>query len=45
MVDTFSAGSPTYSTAPAVGAEAAEVIVTGELSYSMVGIKEDDLKR
>lgn len=45
LVDTFSAGSPTYSTAPAVGAEAAEVIVTGELSYSMVGIKEDDLKK
>lgn len=45
LVDTFSAGTPTYNATPSVDAEAEEVTVSGELTYSMLGIKEDDLKK
>lgn len=45
LVDTFSAGMGALSTAPAVGAEANEVTVSGEVTYSMLGVKEDDLKK
>lgn len=45
LVDTFAAGSGALTTAPAVGTEAAEVTVSGEVSYTMLGVKEDDLKK
>ncbi len=45
LVDTFSAGTPTFTAAPAVGAEGTEVTVSGEITYSMLGVKEDDLKK
>jgi hypothetical protein len=44
IVDTFSTGTPAYSTSPAVGTEANEVIVSGDVTYSMLGVKEADLK-
>lgn len=45
LIDSFSAGDPAFDVTPPVGSEAAEVIVTGELNYSMLGIKEEDLKK
>lgn len=45
IVDTFSAGTPNYAITPGVGAEAPEVTVSGEVTYTMLGIKEDDLKK
>ena len=46
IVDTFSAGNPaTLTAAPQVGSEAGEVTVSGEVTYTMLGVKEDDLKK
>lgn len=45
IVDTFSAGDPNFVVTPAVGAEATEVTVAADVVYSMLGIKEDDLKK
>lgn len=45
LVDTFSAGTPSYIVAPAVGTEANEVSVSAGLTYTMLGVKEDDLKK
>jgi hypothetical protein len=44
LVDTFTAGNSALTTSPAVGAEAGEVTVSGEVTYTMLGVKEDDLK-
>ncbi|MGI9027448.1 MAG: hypothetical protein ACR2FM_01220 [Candidatus Saccharimonadales bacterium] len=45
IIDTFSAGTPAFTTTPAVGAEATEVTVAGEINYTMLGIKVSDLKK
>lgn len=45
LVDSFSSGSPTYTPSPAVGTEATEVTVSGEVTYTMIGLKETDLKK
>jgi hypothetical protein len=42
--DTFNAGTPKISVTPAVDSEASEVSVTSETTYTMLGVKEDDLK-
>ncbi len=44
LVDSFAGDSPSISPSPAVGAEASEVTVTSITTYSMTGIKRDDLK-
>mgnify|MGYP003387910395 CR=1 FL=1 len=43
--ETFSDNSPQYRASPSVGAEGDEVTVTADITYSMLGIKEDDLKK
>lgn len=45
VVDTFSAGTPNYTTTPAVGTESPDVTVSGDVVYTMLGIKEADLKK
>lgn len=45
IVDTFTAGTPALTPTPAVGAEANEVVVAGDVTYTMLGIKQDDLKK
>ncbi len=46
LVDSFTASnSPNFVVSPAIDAEAAEVTVSGEVTYSMLGVKEDDLKK
>ncbi len=45
LVDSFSAGNPNLSASPAVGSEANEVTVSGEVTYTMLGVKESDLKK
>ncbi len=45
LVDTFSTGTPNLSAAPAVGVESADVTVSGEVTYTMLGVKEVDLKK
>lgn len=45
IVDTFAAGEGELSATPAVGTEANEVVVSGEVTYTMLGVKEDDLKK
>lgn len=45
IVDTFSAGTPNYTVTPAVGAESPDVTVSGDVVYTMLGIKEADLKK
>lgn len=41
---TLVSGDPTITTSPNVGDEANEVTITSATSYTMVGVKEDDLK-
>lgn len=45
IVDSFNAGEPTFTVTPEIGAEAPEVSVAGQITYSMLGVKEDDLKK
>lgn len=45
IVDTFGAGNPNYATAPAVGVESPDVTVSADITYTMLGIKESDLKK
>lgn len=45
IVDTFSSGNPIFNVSPAAGSEANEGTVSAEITYSMLGVKEDDLKR
>lgn len=45
IVDSFSAGTPALNPSPAVGTEAADVTVSGDITYSMLGVKEADLKK
>ncbi len=43
--DTFSVGTPAVTTAPNVGDEASSVTVNMTVSYTMLGVKQDDLKK
>jgi len=45
VVDTFNTGTPIFNVSPAIGTEANEVTVTAEVTYSMFGLKQDDLKK
>lgn len=45
LVDTFSMGNPVFTPTPAVNSEATEVTVNAEVTYTMLGVKEDDLKK
>lgn len=45
LVDSFSAGNPNLSATPAVNTEASDVVVSGDVTYTMIGVKEDDLKK
>lgn len=45
ITETFSDNNPTYNTSPAVDSEASEVTVSANVTYSMVGVKEDDLEK
>lgn len=42
---TLKAGEPTVTSTPALNAEANEVTVTSTTVYTMLGVKEDDLKK
>lgn len=44
LVDTFAASDGGLNVSPAVDSEASEVTVSGEVTYTMLGVKEDDLK-
>lgn len=43
LQETLKAGEPVIKAAPEVSKEATEVTVTSEITYSMIGIKRDDL--
>ena len=43
--ETLNAGTPTVTSSPAVGAEAGEVTVTSTTVFTMLGVKEEDLKK
>jgi len=45
IAETFSAGTPVYTPSPAVGSEAGEVTVSAVTTFTMLGVKEDDLKK
>lgn len=42
--ETLKAGTPTVTSSPDVGAEASDVTVTSTTVFTMLGVKEDDLK-
>jgi hypothetical protein len=44
LVDSFTTTAPNYTPTPALDAEATEVSVSAEVTYTMIGIKEDNLK-
>lgn len=44
LSDSMTAGTPTITSTPNVGAEAPEVTVTSTTVFTMLGIKKDDLK-
>lgn len=44
LVDTFAGDTPSISPSPAVGEEASDVTVTSITTYSMTGVKRDNLK-
>lgn len=43
--ETLNASTPTVTSQPAVGAEAEDVTVTSTTEFTMLGVKEDDLKK
>ncbi len=45
LVDTLTTTDPAINVTPKVGDEATEATVTAETTYSMLGVKEDDLKK
>lgn len=45
IVDTLAGTPPAVTASPSVGAEASEVTVTSIVTYSMLGVKRDDLKK
>lgn len=45
LTDTLTPGNPTVTSAPNAGQEANEVTVTSTTIYTMLGVKEDDLKK
>lgn len=44
MNETLTTNTPTFTPSPAVDSEAAEVTVTSETTYTMIGIKQSDIK-
>ena len=44
LPDSFAKADPTITVTPAVGTESADVSVTSETTYSMLGVKREDLK-
>lgn len=45
ITETFSDNSPKFTVSPAVDSEGNEVTVSATVNYSMIGVKEDDLKK
>jgi hypothetical protein len=45
LQDTFAAGAPAVTSSPNVNEEGGEVTVTVAITYTMLGIKKDDLKK
>lgn len=45
LSETFATNSPTYNPSPGVDSEANEVTVTAETTYTMLGLKEEDLHK
>lgn len=45
LVETFSSDVPAISAAPAVGSEASDTTVTSIVTYRMLGVKRDQLKK
>ncbi|MDB5185928.1 MAG: hypothetical protein JWL85_451 [Candidatus Saccharibacteria bacterium] len=45
ILDTFTAGNPLITSSPNVGDEASEVTVNATVTYTMLGVKEDGLKK
>ena len=45
ITDSFSAGKATTTSTPKVGAQGDSVNVTSTVTYKMLGVKEDDLKK
>ncbi len=45
LTETFSPGTPVVNVTPAVDSEANEVTVTSVATYTMLGVKKDDLKK
>jgi hypothetical protein len=45
LQDTFAAGAPAVTSSPNVNGEGGEVTVTVAVTYTMLGIKKDDLKK
>lgn len=45
LAETFETKAPAYNPSPGVDSEATEVIVTAEINYTMLGLKEEDLKK
>lgn len=45
LVDTFASSGANFIPTPAVDSEANEVIVSVQITYTMIGLKKDDLKK
>lgn len=45
ITDSFAVGTPTITSSPNVGDEAGDVTVQMAISYTMLGVKNDDLKK
>lgn len=45
LAETFAANTPTFNPSPSIDSEANEVTVTAETTYTMMGLKDDDLKK
>ena len=45
ITETLISNTPTITSEPKVGEEATEAVVTATFSYTMIGVKEDDLKK
>lgn len=45
ITDSFAVGTPTITSSPNVGDEAGDVTVQMTISYTMLGVKNDDLKK
>jgi hypothetical protein len=45
VTETFESKAPSYNPSPAVDSEGTEVVVTAETTYTMLGLKKDELKK